>query len=666
MMANVDKVQLVQEIEALAAAPADDERDNELAVRILKLVGSDPGPALLVLWDRLAVERDPAVARALSFAFARHAESAGVVACPVLSSLLASPVVTDPAALVNTIAVVALVDPANPVQVGVLQSDLGAFLLKCVDRPEVPVDVVIGLLLRLADLELLTRVISDSQRSTIRDRLGAAVASTSSDLVRSDWKELQAELQREFQASVRINGGAIEALSAPGLWPDVAGWGDFFSDAVRSGTAALRDILLLEELSAEATGTTTAVHQLHLTGPATHGGKLAVGAYARLLSAWRRLYETAFGALEARGEGPIGAIPAMFVLAPQPSSFVIRVTVDTGGRDDLAANAFARSVEAVQLGDVGDLDVSTRDSIVGAVDIVYSVLSASSLDLSISMEAPRARLTRAHTRVTHTIAIRSLSARRRTVELVRAPHTVIGMLEAANHRTGVVEIGLEDGATLTCEIEASRRAELLNLVIGRRYAFAIEWRSGGEQPTWSLMSIGSRDGGPPPREIELALLPPGAKLASDFIPQQDRLDRVVQVVRLIAAGRPVTPSAMGMTDTKSSVRHINYMRHAAKVLRLCTEGGDLQPSGWTLATLAEHRALPFLALQFETTAVGHAWLEWAEVLDVEGLDPASATDFLRARAVLSESMAVRRGRTLRRWVEAFQAQAHGNQPADGE
>ncbi len=663
-MTGVDKVALVRQIEGIASEPPSNSRDEQLSELIVDLIDLEPGPALLVLWDRLPVERDLAAARSISFAMARHGEHIGVVGCPVLSSFLASPVISEPATLLNTIAAVGLVDPSNPVQVGVLQSDLGGFVVRCLGRPELPVDVLIGLLLRLADLELLARVFSKSQLATIAARLDAAVAPVESSLVRSDWEALKAELRGDFQEVVRIDRTAIDAaLVSQYAWPDAAGWGDFLPAAVQSGVAALQDILLLEELSAEASGTTTAVHQLHLIGARTEGRRLAIGPYGRLLVAWRRLFETAFGVLDATAEGPHGPPPAMFVLAPQPSSFVIRVTVDAGGRDDLAARAFARAAEAIQRGDAGDTEGARRDGLANSVEAVYSVLDSNQLDLSISMETPRAQLVRARTRVTHTAAARAIGVPRRTTGLPREAQVVVGTLEAANHRTGQVEIGLESQQAVRCEIQQNRRGDLLNRVIGRRYSFSIEPQPDDEQPPWLLLSMAVEET-EATDETEFVVTASGDKLMSELVPQQDRLDRVTQVVRLIAAARPVTPGNMKMPDTPSSVRHIGYMKHAAKILRLISKAGALLPAGRTLVTLAKHRTLPFLALQFETAPVGRAWLKWANARDVTGLEPATAVAFLRERSVLSESMVERRGRTLRRWIEAFQAGTYTSESAD--
>jgi hypothetical protein len=139
---------------------------------------------------------------------------------------------------------------------------------------------------------------------------------------------------------------------------------------------------------------------------------------------------------------------------------------------------------------------------------------------------------------------------------------------------------------------------------------------------------------------------------SKGLPQQDRLDRVISVVQILANGRHPVPADLGMRDGKNSVRHIGYMKHAAKVLGLIGGRETLLPAGRTLVSLPESRQLSFLSHQFEISSVAMAWREWAAVQDLESLDDGTAKAFLLSRG-LTDSMAERRGRTLRTWLKAF-------------
>src|SRR5438105_1288621 len=172
-MTAVDKVALVRQIDEAASQEATEARDQRLSELIIDLVDSDPGPALLVLWNILPIEREAVVARSISFAMARHGERIGIFGCPALSSLLSSPVISDTTTLLNTLASIELADPSNPVQLGVLQSDLGGFVMRYLSRPERPTDALLSFLIRLADLKLLHSVFSKSQAAQIRLQLEA-------------------------------------------------------------------------------------------------------------------------------------------------------------------------------------------------------------------------------------------------------------------------------------------------------------------------------------------------------------------------------------------------------------------------------------------------------------------------------------------------------------
>jgi len=142
------------------------------------------------------------------------------------------------------------------------------------------------------------------------------------------------------------------------------------------------------------------------------------------------------------------------------------------------------------------------------------------------------------------------------------------------------------------------------------------------------------------------------EMGSGDVPQQDSLERVVQVIRIMAGGDEVTPKTMGMPESPSSERHINYMKHAAKVLGLLDDEGGLLKAGEDVAALPPSKVGAFLALQFELSRIGRAWKEWASVEVLDDLDESSATPFLLAMG-LSKAMAKRRGRTLSKWLGQF-------------
>jgi hypothetical protein len=100
------------------------------------------------------------------------------------------------------------------------------------------------------------------------------------------------------------------------------------------------------------------------------------------------------------------------------------------------------------------------------------------------------------------------------------------------------------------------------------------------------------------------------------------------------------------------------MRHAAKVLGLLADDGTVTAAGRALASLPETRTLDFLSLQFELSVVGQLWKKWANVTDLLLLDQESAVKFL-LNSGFHRSMAERRGRTLRKWLQSFKSLRRG-------
>ena len=177
------------------------------------------------------------------------------------------------------------------------------------------------------------------------------------------------------------------------------------------------------------------------------------------------------------------------------------------------------------------------------------------------------------------------------------------MLEGANYRNGSFEISTEELGLVRGTVPRAQRRLLLQKVIGRNYVFEIEETvtvdaTGDTKRHWITRSSGSGGGRSGPRmQDQVAVLPQA--ITSADVPQQDRLDRLVAVVRLVAEGVDVQPTRLQMADTPSSQRHIDYMRHGAKVLGLLASDGTLTTPGRQLAQLPESRVLDFLSVQFE-------------------------------------------------------------------
>jgi hypothetical protein len=229
---------------------------------------------------------------------------------------------------------------------------------------------------------------------------------------------------------------------------------------------------------------------------------------------------------------------------------------------------------------------------------------------------------------------------------------VTGLLEAANHRVGSFEIIADDSEQIKGDVPTYKKTLLLQKVIGRRYKFGLKetvvtGTPGREERHTVLTSVSATEGATP-LEPELFKTETGPLQTAD-VPQQDRLDRIVAVVRVIATGVELVPERLQMEDTASSRRHLDYMKHGAKVLDFMLEDGSLTPAGFSLAHLPDSRVLDLLSVQFELSVVGRRWKDWAGAKDLRQLDPETAIRFL-TESGLPKSMAERRGRTLRRWL----------------
>ena len=108
-----------------------------------------------------------------------------------------------------------------------------------------------------------------------------------------------------------------------------------------------------------------------------------------------------------------------------------------------------------------------------------------------------------------------------------------------------------------------------------------------------------------------------------------------------------------MKDSSSSTRHIGYMKQAARILGLLGDHDEISQCGYELVELSDRTVTKFLSIRFELSKVGRLWMRWSNVQRIEELQSDTAEKFLAAKG-FSESMVKRRGRTLKKWLQAFQ------------
>ncbi len=137
---------------------------------------------------------------------------------------------------------------------------------------------------------------------------------------------------------------------------------------------------------------------------------------------------------------------------------------------------------------------------------------------------------------------------------------------------------------------------------------------------------------------------------SSMIPQFDSLERILQAVEILRDRGVLTKDTIDLSH-----RHVNYVKHAARVLGLVSPEGAVTPVGRRALTLGEARRGAMLRERFEQSPCGEAWLKWSHASSIDGVDPASAESFLQQRSDLPPAMIQRRGRTLRRWCEQLRS-----------
>lgn len=137
---------------------------------------------------------------------------------------------------------------------------------------------------------------------------------------------------------------------------------------------------------------------------------------------------------------------------------------------------------------------------------------------------------------------------------------------------------------------------------------------------------------------------------SRMVPQANNLDILYKLVQKRGDGEPVTAKSMGINK-----RQIGYYYLAAEVLGLVDDGRALLgPANQFLKLEGEHRDA-LVAVLFETSIVGQAWITWAEVNSLVELDPTSAEAFLTDCARGLNSVTTRRrSSTLEAWARKLQ------------
>lgn len=136
-------------------------------------------------------------------------------------------------------------------------------------------------------------------------------------------------------------------------------------------------------------------------------------------------------------------------------------------------------------------------------------------------------------------------------------------------------------------------------------------------------------------------------LMSHQIPQADDLNRLLRLLEIVSEEQEVSTYTLKVTK-----RQVNYYQQAARILGLLTTDHDLTGRGWQLLRGSSREVrMHRLALAFEASPVGYAWLQWEGAKTIAELDPDKARLFLSEMVMgLSASTQKRRAVTLRSWA----------------
>lgn len=157
------------------------------------------------------------------------------------------------------------------------------------------------------------------------------------------------------------------------------------------------------------------------------------------------------------------------------------------------------------------------------------------------------------------------------------------------------------------------------------------------------------------RKVDAAFyLPQLIKIASQYltsyqVPQANDIDKILLLVKLSWEGNEITPLSI-----KTEQRHVAYYKHAARLLGLFEANGSMTALGQQVAEANSERKLSILAKCFEASYCGWAWILWSGAENLEGVNPDTASDFLKENCPsLSQNTALRRSSTLKTWCEEF-------------
>ena len=609
-----------------------------------ELIEADSSKAAAAFWCHVCELEYEYVFRVASFICAKTTDHNPPHLWVPVSAMMSDSEIQDESTLINLLTVLSsAAEYSNSKLIDVVSPLFSDFVIFCLSSSPRVAEQGVDLIAELLELKILQRLIYSQQAAEICGHIPA-------DLARSETRV--------------INGLHHFVTSRPPLEKLVSEYSTKLRDILRTPLRGYPRIsskvkptiigsqqLLLNQLEVldKASESKNTVQQIRLHGAEATRGQLRVKLFAHLAREWDktlRSYLTVIDPDTASG-------CEVLMSAPVAGSFVMQFMIESNNSEIIGkafqelASILAEPEAETDIGTTELLDSETTEYVrrfLSTIDNAHLDVTLISSDPN-SLRTFRRRLTRNRIRS----AVQYFKESQRTV---RGKTTVaIGRLISGS--LAVNSFGVEfDDSTISGHFPVSRRETIIDKAIGRKYEFELEESKRKGPSVWTLVDIRPIDLGGKPVKTEVSDEPDESDLRTTDVPQQDRLDRIVSVVRVIASNGYVTPDSLGMPETKSSHRHIDYMKQAARILGLLNHGGAITQSGSEACRLDGEKLTRYLTFRFEQSKVFRVWSKWSGASNVSDLDGDTAISFLLSRN-LSHSMAERRGRTLKKWVAAF-------------
>ena len=624
-----------------------DSDDEYLILTLVETaIKEDPSNAGILTWSCLATSNNSYLRRVVSYALSKTASEQPPYLWAPLAHFLTTPWSEDQSTLVNVLSALTRYRAHDDLLTAVLAPRFGSFATYCLNSSPIVQDGICGLLISMGERKLLSRLLSQQQAEILVTPLNsvsviAGMGSEVAESIQALSSDAPPDVPNDHRVRIVEEERTLSELASSALPVAVL-------RLVREALATARASYECREQAERGGGI---VEQVTLSGSDPNKGRLAIETFEKLVHSWRMAVREAVASVAP----DVASTMKTYALVPAPGSFLLRFIVSVK-QPEVFSVAFERMMRLAQDPEQAfsssKLSAESKDHFFQFIE----TLAQKNLDATIGLTDARS-FEGARTRIRSRRIAPAIERMKQEPEGITTRSQIQATLEGASQRHGHLEMVTEDGRALKGEVPRGRRSVLLQKVIGRQYLFTLDEVvtpavSGESKSRLELVSV---DASSTNTTMPIGdFLQPQRELASGDVPQQDRLDRIVKVVKIVSAGSEPNPAEMQMPGTSSSDRHIDYMKHGAKVLGLLGQDGTITDAGQRLAQLPESRILDFLSVQFELSMVARRWEEWASARDLHELDSGAAEEFL-LRSNFSMSMAKRRGRTLKKWVVVFQA-----------